>query len=811
MSGVGRLIRVALAAALLALAPASATLAQATSTTSAEAPGPDYDAWEKIASRAEKAVGDPETTNARLDEVRTQIADWRSALLVAQSTNSSRIATLRSQIQALGPAPAEGQTEAAEIASRRRELSQQLIKLQAPGIAADEAYRRADGVIREIDRIMRERQADQFMKLWPAPVNPSNWPEGIKTLSEAARGLWSESAAAWQQPTSRTELKANLPLVVVLMLLAAGLIWRGRRLTESLSLRLQEKASARWRKIWGLLVSLGQIVLPTIGLAVLAKALALTSMLGPMGSGVVNLLPTVGFIVYSAYWLAGRVFPKSAAIEAPLRLSPERRAEGRLYTWSFAALIGIDILLEAVIDPLRQSEASGSVLKFPVVALTGILLFRVGQLLRRHVENDAASSDPRLFRSRLIGLAGRAAEVIGVAGPVLAAIGYVPGAEALVLPAAASLGLLGLIFVVQQFVDDLYAVLMGSEADEGGDLVPVLIGFALALGSVPLFALVWGTRMADISELWARFLEGFSIGETQISPRDFLVFLLIFGFGFMLTRFLQGALKSSLLPRTRLDQGAQTALLSGIGYAGIFLSALIAIKSAGINLSGLAIVAGALSLGIGFGLQNIVQNFVSGIILLVERPVSEGDWIEVGGVQGIVKAISVRSTRIQTFDRTDGIVPNADLVSNPVTNWTRFNLSGRLVLPVAVSHGSDTRQVESILREIAEAEPLAVLNPAPVIVFAGYTMDSMNFEIRVILRDVNFSLSVRSEMNHEVVRRLREAGIGIPFTQRETRIVSPAAAGPTLPAGADLASNRPAGHFRDEAPHSDASDAEDSR
>lgn len=730
----------------------------------------DYGVWESSADRAEAAIEDSATDAAALDQLRRQLVDWRAAFLGAQNANAARIVTLKAQIAALGPPPSDGTPEPEDLAKRRVELADQLVRLQAPGIAAEEAYQRADGLIGELDRTLRDRQAAQLLTLWPAPINPANWPEGLIGVTDTGVRLWEEIGENWDTSDRRDALWANLPLVILVLAIGLGLIIYARAWVQNLAMRLREKGSAGVQRIIALIASLGEVVFPVMGVGLLAFALRTAGMTGDLSTRLLAALPAMALPLIAAAWMAGRIFPRGS-LAGPLNLGTEGRAEGRVLSVLLGVMLGVDQLRFAAMHAHDYSDGTTSVASFPGLLITGLLLLRMGQLLTRHLAAaQPRDSETQNFGKSLLSLVARGVMVIGLLGPLVAAIGYVAAASALIYPAVLSLGLIAVLLILQHLVGDIYAMITRTQGEANDTLIPVLANFAVVVCSIPLFALIWGARIADLTEIWTRFRDGFQLGTTRISPTDFLFFAAVFAVGYGLTRVLQGALRSTILPRTGLDHGAQTATVSGVGYVGIFLAGLIAVNAAGIDLSGLAIVAGALSVGIGFGLQAVVSNFVSGIILLIERPVTEGDWIEVGQTQGIVKSISVRSTRIQTFDRSDVIVPNSDLISGLVTNYTRFNLTGRLIVSVGVAFGSDSRKVERVLREIAEAQPLVVMTPPPVVALMGFGADAINFELRMILRDINQIIAVRSEVNHEILRRFAEEGIEIPFAQSDVTL-----------------------------------------
>lgn len=729
-------------------------------------------AWEQNARRAEEAIEAGRASTTAFEELRGQLVTWRQKFLVAQSTNEGSIKTLQGQIDALGP-KAEGVEEVPEIANQRTELDRRMGELRAPTKTAEIAYSRADGLIRGVDEIIRARQTDALMERGPSPLNPLNLARGWEALNQSLRNINKEIVTSWNSQTQRVLLKDNLPVIMILTLIAFVLLMRGRYWMERLTFAVQANGRTAGRWILAFVLSIAQVGLPLIGLTLLVEAIYATELVGVRGNITLSALISLAVSFFLARWLGGRIFPKSEYIVPPLNLRPELRRKGRFFSAALGLMLGINLLIGVIGQFDNWSVEAIISVTFPVLVLAGYGVSRLSRLMRQHVQNEQVEGEERSYKNRIIYYLSRIVLALAFIGPILAAVGYFDAAKFIVFPTVMTLGLLAFLMLLQRMVGEIYALMVGSEERASEALIPVLISFAMVLAAIPVFALVWGVRVADLTELWARFKEGFSLGDVRISPSDFLTFAIVFAIGYLATRLIQGTLRTTVLPKTKMDVGGQNAVVSGIGYIGIFLASVVAISSAGIDLSSLAIVAGALSVGIGFGLQNIVSNFVSGIILLIERPISEGDWIEVGGQMGYVRDISVRSTRIETFDRTDVIVPNSDLVSGVVTNWTRGNSVGRVIVPVGVAYGTDTKHVEALLRKIAEAHPMVLANPG--VVFQGFGADSLDFEIRAILRDVNWMLSVKSDINHEIARVFTEEGIEIPFAQRDVWLRNPEA------------------------------------
>ncbi len=263
-----------------------------------------------------------------------------------------------------------------------------------------------------------------------------------------------------------------------------------------------------------------------------------------------------------------------------------------------------------------------------------------------------------------------------------------------------------------------------------------------------------------------------NVGEIHISINDILVFIVLITISVYLSKFLSSLLMTKGLAHTQIDMGTKYVLKRVTEYSLITIGGIIAFQTVGINLSGLAVIFGLLSVGIGFGLQNIASNFISGIILLFERPIQVGDRITVGDTQGDVEEINIRATTIRSLDNISIIVPNTEFVEGRVTNWSHGDLKVRMNVNVGVSYNSDLENVLSALREVAEENDNVLTVPAPEVLLMEFGDSSWNMQLRVWIADPKDYYRILSALNCAIVHKFRERHIGIPFPQRDLHVRS---------------------------------------
>ncbi|WP_438617158.1 mechanosensitive ion channel family protein [Oryzifoliimicrobium ureilyticus] len=318
--------------------------------------------------------------------------------------------------------------------------------------------------------------------------------------------------------------------------------------------------------------------------------------------------------------------------------------------------------------------------------------------------------------------------------------------------------------------------------DQIGLLVGLLIYAVALMTGIPLILLMWGFHIQDLEIFAIKLFTEVKVGGINFSLLGLLTGILVFAAGYFATRWIQRWLDNNIMARSHADLGVRNSVKTGIGYLGIGIVTIIAVSAAGINLSSFALVASALSVGIGFGLQNIVSNFVSGLILLVERPFKVGDHVISGTAEGIVTRISVRATEIETFRKQSIIVPNSDLINGMVGNWTHRNKVGRSEIPVSVSYDSDPQKVMDILLELVRDIPQVLRNPEPHVEFLRFGAYSLDFELRFMLADMGEGLKVRNNLRIAILKRFKEEDIKMPIPQSEVHFDGPAE--PPLPKAA---------------------------
>jgi small-conductance mechanosensitive channel len=299
-----------------------------------------------------------------------------------------------------------------------------------------------------------------------------------------------------------------------------------------------------------------------------------------------------------------------------------------------------------------------------------------------------------------------------------------------------------------------------------------LVQIVTVIAAVLVLLDVWQLTGSPVAT-WQSIIDtGFNVGPIRVTIGRILLGVFVVYAAVLISWLVRNVVQSEVYGRLDFDRGVGESINKLVHYLFITIAIIIALAVLGVELRNFAIMAGALGIGIGFGLQNVVSNFASGLILLFERPVRVGDTVIVAGEWGTITKIGLRSTIMMTFDQSEMIVPNSDLVSEKVVNWTLTNPTARVIMEVGVAYGSDIATVLRILTESGIAHESTLREPPPQALFMGFGDSSLDFELRVWVREIRNRLEVRSSVLTEIQRRFNEAGIEVPFPQRDLHVRS---------------------------------------
>ncbi len=734
--------------------------------------------WQHELDRIEADLGHPRLRYAELNQLRDELQRVRSQVEDISTRLQPRMDADKAQLNLLGPAPAAGQPpEPEQSAVSRAELNYHVGLLSAGQAAVNSANLRIETLLNTIQDVRRKNFASILFQPIPGVYTYETWAKLPEYVPAAARKVHDLIANWWSEVLDPEDV-AHIAIEALLLAVALGFV--SARATR----RLRRPGAAAEPPFWQRASAAAGVLffraLPIVGpIAFFYGMLASTQTLPERVDWLFYLTAQAIIIVFTVAALAGAVF----APRAPQwRLVPVSDAVAK-------RLCGLAILVALVYSVTTLLYVITRLVQAPfaltiAVALPSSLILAglVVALLRTPLETGKNGAPPKL-----LGLIRIVTWTIVGAIIVCALTGYLPLARFLAQQLIVTGSILAVVYLLLLWVDGFAQGLSeddtlvgrwlkrttGLEAARREQLalpISLMLKFAVLILSVPLIMLQWGYTWPDIREWYRQLFFGFHIGNTEVTFGALLASIIVFGVGYAAARLFQGWLDSQVLLPAGISGGVRNSIRTGVGYIGILIAALIAFSYAGFNLSSIAIIAGALSVGIGFGLQNLVNNFVSGLILLAERPIRVGDLVVVGGEEGYVRKISVRSTELETFDRAHVLVPNSYFIGEKVKNWTFRNNMRRIALPIGVAYGSNAHQVRAVLLKVAQDNPEVLKTPEPFVMLDEFAAASLNFTLYAFIGDITKTGSVRTQLAMAILDAFNEAGIVIPFGQTDVAL-----------------------------------------
>ena len=731
--------------------------------------------------RMSKAVERSRTHDDELSDHRRTIENILDRTLKLETQLEPVQGSIETQIRRLGPLPKEGEATESDIAQQERERLNASLREITGTIASLKVQReRANQLIRLVQSYRRQVFRTHLFERTTSPLSPSLWGDVGREFGPRFSQLGFVFGNWWN--TIRTDvtlflaLAALIAAVVLLRWIAAWLIARYRNRGYPLQLDFRGRATS------AVVVTLTRSIPPIVLAGALYLVVHAFSEL-PESFDRLARVALWAFSIFAVVRALARTVLATTHTEWRLvGLADEPSRSICRIIVAIAAVYAINLVLTELTEimfappPLRIAVNA-----IASLALAGLLILFVRTRLWATGESPYMVPLLRpiwlklpLFVSAVTIIAATLAGYIEFArflSSQVVVTGSIVAGAALLQSAITEFG--------RELADGRLLPdrsLPGNlSLDDGARrwwsvIMRLAMSTMLGLAAAVLVLLQWGF---DFGDLWVWFKAaffGFDVGAIRISIAAILIAIGLFIAGLFMTRLIQRSLTRTFLNTERMEAGLAHSIRTGVGYAGFALSALVAVSYAGFNFTNLAIVAGALSVGIGFGLQSIVNNFVSGLILLAERPIQVGDWIVVGDKEGYVREISVRATVIETFDRASLIIPNSDLMTAAVTNWTYGNRLGRVLVRVGTSYDADPDEVIETLLQIGRNCSLALASPQPSAFFDDFGPSTLDFSLRIFIADINYVMSAQTELRSAIWHTFKEKDIEIAFPQLDVHL-----------------------------------------
>lgn len=715
-----------------------------------------------------------------------QINQIQADVSQARSGYSANLDTAQKKLDALGEAPEKSSSEAPEIAKQRKEITATVNKYKSLIAQADLVKTRIDEINNLILKIRNQELLDTILAKQTSILHPHEFWTSLVSFSSFLYQIV-VSPVSWYQNLTVTErglVNSNVIYVALAMIAALiGAAYLKREIRKYFGYRSSIERpdySQKLRAGLWMLAARGLIPAAIIGafliwqknipvikggaFGFLLKDAALYLLYYYLIKAVIKVI----FTPYNGKWRLIEVCDdKAQSISSALIFS--------------TAAICLVSFFQAMTDEMEYNPSIIYSLKIfanAVKAFCIVLVSRRWLYDNKDLSDDELNDDENVSDLSTSSKVSLAITFVMAAAFGLSLLGYIRLSEFIVNRFIISALVVGVVYMLDKLLRVLFhRVLLfrfwiRTFRISRRKLVKTEFWFGLlltpVLGVVTIFMLlgIWGMSVDIMLNQIKDFLTGFNVGGIRISITSILLGIICFFLSMFVFKLLKDSLNHGNLSKIEMDDGVRSSLTSAIGFIGMIFSVILAIAVMGGSFKSIAIIAGALSFGAGLGLQNIVSNLVAGMTILFERPIKIGDWVIIDGKEGIVTQISMRSTTLETWSKSNIIIPNSDILSKSVTNMTYANRMGRVEIKVGVDYSSDIALVRKTLLEIADSNADVLRTPAPSVAFTDLADSSLNFQLNCYTANVYNKSGIANDIREKIINRFRELKINIPFPQQ---------------------------------------------